>query len=90
MLLLDYQKLKKNNEYNKYHNDVITISNDGCILSWNEEAGKIYGYSNSDVLGRDISMLTPLKFKKEKVRLEEYNETLENEVKIRTKKVSKI
>jgi PAS domain S-box-containing protein len=32
---------------------------DGTILTWNEGAGRLYGYSRADVIGRSISMLAP-------------------------------
>ena len=38
---------------------IITKSLDGIIISWNKGAGKVYGYSAEEVLGKDISMLEP-------------------------------
>jgi len=36
---------------------IITTSNDGVITSWNKNAEQIYGYSDTEVLGKPISIL---------------------------------
>ena len=33
---------------------------DGLITSWNRAAEKMYGYTASEVVGRDLSLLLPL------------------------------
>ncbi len=38
---------------------IIGKSLDGTISSWNAGAGKIYGYSGAEVIGRNISILVP-------------------------------
>jgi len=38
---------------------IITQTLDGVILSWNQGAEKLYGYSSKEVCGRHISMLFP-------------------------------
>jgi PAS domain-containing protein len=43
------------------HSDdaIIGIDNDGNILSWNNGATKIYGYSIEEAIGKNISILVP-------------------------------
>jgi PAS domain S-box-containing protein len=51
-------------------NDAIgTISLDGKITSWNQEAENIYGYSVKEVLGKYVSILAPPHLDKEAVKL---------------------
>ena len=38
---------------------IITISEDGCIKSFNPAATKMFGYSDSEVLGQNIKILMP-------------------------------
>lgn len=38
---------------------IIGKSLEGIIVSWNQGAGRIYGYDESEVLGKHISFLTP-------------------------------
>lgn len=40
-------------------NGIISTSLDGTVLSWNQAATKIYGYTAEEMLGRDISNLMP-------------------------------
>lgn len=44
---------------------IISKSLEGCITSWNKGAESIYGYSQEEVLGKDISILAPHKLKNE-------------------------
>lgn len=44
---------------------IIGISEDGAIISWNQGAVKIFGYREEEVLGKNISILTPLYFPNE-------------------------
>lgn len=43
---------------------IITKSLDGCITTWNKGAEIIYGYSAEEVIGKNISILTPPQQKK--------------------------
>lgn len=38
---------------------VITIDERGCIASFNQAAGRIFGYTADEVIGRNVSMLMP-------------------------------
>ena len=44
---------------------IITKSLDGIIISWNNGAEQIYGYSSDEVVGRNISILAPGYLKQE-------------------------
>lgn len=44
---------------------IIFKSLEGCILSWNKGAEKLYGYSAEEILGEDISILAPPQLKDE-------------------------
>ena len=56
----------------KSSNDAIgTISLDGIITSWNEEAEQVYGYSAEEILGKHTSILAPSHLDKETNELSE-------------------
>lgn len=38
---------------------IIGVSLNGCVLSWNAGAEKIYGYPSQDILGRPVTLLAP-------------------------------
>ena len=60
---------------------VITIDEEGHIESFNKAARKIFGYSESDVLGENISMLMPSPYHEEHDRyLASYRETGEGKI----------
>ncbi|NOY95148.1 MAG: PAS domain S-box protein [Chlorobi bacterium] len=42
---------------------IISINADGIILSWNNAAEKIFGYSSSEMLNMDLSVIIPNKYK---------------------------
>jgi PAS domain S-box-containing protein len=44
---------------------IITKSLDGCITTWNKSAKHIYGYSDEEVIGKNISILAPPPLKDE-------------------------
>src|SRR5690606_29709258 len=44
---------------------IISKSLDGIIIGWNDGAKHIYGYSAEEVMGEDISILTPPELKNE-------------------------
>ncbi|MDQ3308883.1 MAG: PAS domain S-box protein, partial [Gemmatimonadota bacterium] len=48
---------------------IIGMTLDGTILSWNDGAERIYGYSDPEVLGNNISMLAPSNLPDEVVQL---------------------
>ncbi|MDR4506159.1 MAG: ATP-binding protein [Candidatus Scalindua sp.] len=48
---------------------IIGIAKDGTILSWNLYAEKIFGYSKSEAIGRNIDIIVPQDKKDEKQRL---------------------
>jgi PAS domain S-box-containing protein len=51
-------------------NDAIgTISLDGNITGWNQEAENVYGYSVGEVLGKPVSIVTPPHLDKETIKL---------------------
>ena len=51
-------------------NDAIgTVSLDGNITSWNQEAENVYGYSLEEVLGKPVSILAPPHLDKETIKL---------------------
>lgn len=43
---------------------IITVDMNDCIISWNKGAETIYGYTEEEVLGRNIEMLLPLENRK--------------------------
>jgi PAS domain S-box-containing protein len=60
-------------------NDVIgMVSLDGIITSWNQGAGKVYGYSVEEILGKPISILAPPHLDTETIRLIENIKQREN------------
>jgi PAS domain S-box-containing protein len=44
---------------------IICLNPDATIFSWNAGAEKIFGYSSTEAIGKNISVITPAKFKKE-------------------------
>ncbi|MBA3970401.1 MAG: PAS domain S-box protein, partial [Gemmatimonadetes bacterium] len=48
---------------------IIGMTLDGTIMSWNDGAERIYGYSDPEVLGNNISMLAPSNLPDEVVQL---------------------
>jgi PAS domain S-box-containing protein len=51
-------------------NDAIgTMSLDGNITSWNQEAENVYGYSAEEVLGKPVSIFAPPHLDKETIKL---------------------
>ena len=51
-------------------NDAIgTMSLDGYITSWNQEAENVYGYSAEEVLGKPVSIFAPPDLDKEAIKL---------------------
>lgn len=42
---------------------IITINSDGIIFSWNNAAEKIFGYSSSRIINKNISKIIPAQFK---------------------------
>ncbi|WP_424353403.1 sensor histidine kinase [Methanosarcina mazei] len=46
-----------------------TISLDGNITGWNQEAENVYGYSVGEVLGKPVSIVTPPHLDKETIKL---------------------
>ncbi|MCD4698301.1 MAG: response regulator [Bacteroidales bacterium] len=43
---------------------IISINSDGIILSWNNAAKKIFGYSPKETINNDLSIIIPEKYKK--------------------------
>ena len=69
-------------------NDAIgTISLDGIITSWNEEADQVYGYSAEEILGKHKSILTPPHLEKE---TNELSELIKQGEKIRRHETSRL
>lgn len=66
-IALDTTERKKAEEYRRQLASIVESSNDaiisetldGIITSWNKGAEKIYGYLEGEVLGKNISILTP-------------------------------
>jgi PAS domain S-box-containing protein len=44
---------------------IICLNPDATIFSWNAGAEKIFGYGSKEAVGKNISIITPAKFKKE-------------------------
>jgi PAS domain S-box-containing protein len=44
---------------------IVSASLDGNIMSWNRAAGRIFGYAAEEVIGKPISILTPLDLSRE-------------------------
>jgi len=47
----------QNKVLEEIHDAVITTNSNGAILSWNHGAEKLYGYTEAEVLGRNISFM---------------------------------
>jgi len=45
------------------HDAIVTSNSEGKIISWNSGASKIFGFSEEEVLGRDVSIIMPEKFR---------------------------
>jgi len=59
---------------------VITINTCGVIQSFNKAAGRIFGYSQTDVLGRNVTVLVPTHVKTQyEAYLKHHDETLDSE-----------
>ena len=41
---------------------IITINSDGFVLAWNNAAEKIFGYSSSEMLNKNLSKIMPAKY----------------------------
>ena len=53
----------------EYSNDAIcSVTTDGVITSWNQAASKLYGYDESDVMGKYIGIILPYGRKQEMER----------------------
>lgn len=60
---------------------VITINTRGIIQSFNKAASSIFGYSQDEVLGTNVTMLMPTHFKHQhETYLRHHNETLDGEL----------
>lgn len=46
---------------------IISITEDGLISSWNDAAEKIFGYSSSEMLNRNLSEIIPEKYQKKHI-----------------------
>jgi PAS domain S-box-containing protein len=42
---------------------IISINSDGNIISWNEAAEKIFGYSISEIINKNLSIIIPTKYR---------------------------
>lgn len=68
---------------------IITLSLKGCITSWNKGAEAIYGYSEKEIMGEDISILAMPELKNETKKLIEkikHNEHLVHHESVRVRK----
>ncbi len=45
-------------------NGIIGITLDGIIISWNPAAQTIYGYTAKEIIGKSVSILTPVNYRK--------------------------
>ena len=61
---------------------IITINEDGTIMSWNQAAQNIFGYHSNEIVNKDISEIIPNKHAKTKKR-----NTLKRLVSIRLKSI---
>jgi|GEM_PF-1822171 len=68
---------------------IITKSLDGTITSWNKGAEVVYGYSEEEVLGKNISILAPPQLKDELKHLTEKIEAGEHVLHYETLRVRK-
>ncbi len=60
-------ELKESEELNKSIAEtagdaIISINDDGNILSWNKAAERSFGYSSSEMVNRDLSLIIPAQF----------------------------
>src|SRR5689334_2588584 len=44
-------------------NSIINIDSDGYIVSWNEGAHNMFGYTENEVLGKSIGIIIPDRYK---------------------------
>lgn len=68
---------------------IITIGLDDCIISWNKGAESIYGYTEEEVLGKNIQMLVPQENVKSR-ELEFVRHKLEKEGVVRNYKAQRV
>jgi len=54
------EKLAQGPELVKYCNDpILLLGRDGCVLSWNMAAERLYGFASEEVLGKSFSRFVP-------------------------------
>ncbi len=70
--IAELAKAKLASLVNSSTDGIVEIDLNGCILSWNQGASKIYGYSESEILGKSVFKLVPAD------RKDEMNGLMEN------------
>lgn len=68
---------------------IITIDLNDCIISWNKGAESIYGYSEAEVLGKNIELMVPQELTKSR-ELELIRRKLEKEGVVRNFKTQRV
>ncbi|MGM7700582.1 EAL domain-containing protein [Pseudalkalibacillus sp. Hm43] len=60
---------------------IITSDHKGVILSWNEAAGKIFGYTSTEMIGKPLHTIVPHDFRQAHIDgMERYNQTNQKKV----------
>ncbi len=66
---------------------IITLSLEGIITSWNKAAEQVYGYSAEEILGKNVSILEPERFKEE---IKQFSEKIKQGKKIQHYETSRL
>lgn len=68
---------------------IISVNSEGVIESWNRGATTLYGYESEEAIGQDISLITPISYRKDYLRDRDALSRGEHPDSYRTERLSK-